>query len=776
MRARLDAVRRRAGLVLWVEALAAVAIGPVAVVLAYVMVLLAGGSGIGLRLGALLALTASVVWAGRQVARPTRAEMDRRIERDSWLAPWSLAMVDDRLVSADQAPPQPVAVRLFAAHRVRLAEQIGRARVGAPALDFFRRDRFGLRAIMLLGVVVLAVFAGPQAGPRLARGFALPDMIGPAPKLQIWLTPPSWTGQGPLVLESQRSRRVFAGTRLSLIVTGVARGDAGPVVRFGKAGQRLQAIGGGSFRAHWIVTQSGVLQVGPFWRRIARLNLQVIRPVAPRVALERVVMSRPSGRATIFWRIVSNYGVKRLVLALRPPLRVQLKRLPAERFGLRARQAGPGRWQVSLAASRYAGLVVSARLFVTSQRRETGISAPVPITLPAPVLHNPTARQIFLLRQHLALDPAGQAAVAVGLETLVGKDKKLGSGAITGRTERAMVAAAQEFARGKVAHPFELLWRLMLRAEQGNRFQAAQRLAQARAALEQALRRGIAQGAIDQKLVQKLLQNWQHAAASQQADAHTKPLTGAQRMAEARLDQKVARLTQRIADLAKAGAKAQARADLRKLERLLRGARRSVPRAQTQARQAAEAAAKAAAAQMAAKVTGMLRAQSALLDQSVAATRPLGSGAHRTSPRKLAQAQAGLQHQAQGMAQRRGAQSGGASPLGAAATAMGQAAAQLQSGNALGAEPAQRSAIAALQQAAQQAAAAERAGGSAPGSLGSGAKQAGAEGAIGGGGLRLNQAGAGNVARRIERRVIKRDAQPGLTARAHDYYRRLLQK
>ena len=773
MRARLDAVRRRAHFVLWAEALAAVAIGPVAVVLAYMMVLLAGGSGIGLRLGALLALAVSVVWAGRQVAHPSRIEVDRRIERDSGLAPWTLKMVEDRLEATPGIEPQPVAVRLFAAHRVRLAERIGRARVGAPAPDFFGRDRFGLRAVLILGVVVLASFAGPQAGPRLARGFALPDLIGPPPSVQIWLTPPPWTKQGPVLLGARRRVRLLAGSRLVVLITGGAPSEAAPMVRFGKVGLTPHAIGGGSFRAHWLVTQSGMLRVGPFWRRIARLRLQVIAPVAPLVRLRRLVIAAPSARADIFWRIVSNYGVKRLVLALRPRARAGV--LPAERIGLRARHAGSGRQSVRLAASRYAGLRVSARLLVTSQRGEVGRSMPVLIRLPAPALHNPTAQQIFLLRQHLALDPTGQAAVGAGLAALLARVPASGHGAVTAGAEQAMVAAAREFARGKVTHPFARLWRLMLRAEQGNRFQAAQRLAQARAALEQALRRGIETGAVDQASLQKLLQNWERAAAAQQTAAQTKPLTGAQRMAQAQLDQKVARLTGQITDLARAGAKAQARADLRKLERLLRGARPGASAgAPMRAKQAAQAAAKAAAQMAAAKIAGMLRAQSALLDQSVAATRPVQPGVQRAATATLAQAQTGLQRQVQGMAQQ-----AGASPLGAAATAMGQAAAQLQSGNALGAEPAQRTAIAALQQAAHamaQQAAAEQAGGSAPGSRGSGAKQAGAEGAIGGGGLRLNQAGAGNAARRIERLVIKRDAQPGLTARAHEYYRRLLQK
>jgi hypothetical protein len=140
-----------------------------------------------------------------------------------------------------------------------------------------------------------------------------------------------------------------------------------------------------------------------------------------------------------------------------------------------------------------------------------------------------------------------------------------------------------------------------------------------------------------------------------------------------------------------------------------------------------------------------------------------------------------LQAQAQALAQQMtGAPMAGGRILTAAA-AMAQAQARLQAGDPAGAAPAQRAAIAALQQAGQmmaraQAASRAQQAGSTPGGATAGDGTRGPEGAVGGGVFDLKRAGQDDVARRIERSLIKRDARPGLPARAHDYYRRLLGK
>jgi hypothetical protein len=814
MRARLQRVRRRALLVLWSERLATVAIGPLAVLLGYALLVLAGLSGVWLQLGGLVALAAALIGGVRAVPRPDASEVDRRIERDSGLAPWNLAMIEDRLVAAPNSALPAATVQLFAAHRARLAREVATARVGAPVLDVFARDRYGLRALLLLGLVVVAALAGPQAGPRLARGFSPPSLLGPRPKIQLWLTPPVWTGRAPMVLRPQShphgsgqavsGEQVLAGSSLSLIVTGVGRGEAGPTVRFGGVKQNLAPLGGGSFRAQMPIERSGVLRVGSFWRHLLRLRVMVLAPSAPKVAFAGMPMQDRDGGEKIGWRIDSPYGVKSLVLRLLPVRRDhQPVRLPAQIVALGARAAGVGRERVRLAASRYAGLMVRATLVATNQRDMVGVSPLVTFRLPAPVLHNATAAQIFLLRQHLALHPSAQAVVAAGLARLASSPPER----VTAATDLAMAAAATRFAHGNVAHPFALLWRLVQQAEQGVGYRTAERLAASRAALERALRRDIAHGAVDQAALQRLVQAVERASA-----AHLAAVAGApsaqSAAAQARVNQAVEQQVQRIAREAQAGEKARAAADLRRLDRMLRGLQRARPMSAAQAAQA-EARAQEARAQ-ARQLAQMTRAQSALLDQSVAAAHPAFSGVQKPGAQKpgtgksgtpiaaqqaggagsqnLAGAQAGLQAQAQALAQRvAGAQMAGARQLAAAAAAMAQAQAKLQAGDPAGAAPAQRAAIAALQQAGQamaraQAQAEAQQAGSTPGSgaPGAGAQAGdgppGPEGAVGGGVFDLKRAGRDDVARRIERSLIKRDAAPGLPAAAHDYYRRLLGK
>jgi hypothetical protein len=739
-------------------------------------------------MGGVAALVAVVIWGVRTVQRPSAAEVDRRIERDSGLARWNLAMIEDRLVAAPGSALPVGTVQLFAAHRGRLAREVAAARVGAPVLDLFVHDRFGLRAVLLLGLVVAAALAGPQAAPRLALGFAPPRLLGPRPKVQLWLTPPGWTGQAPVVLGPVAQKQVLAGSSLSLIVTGVGHGDAGPAVRFGGVAQNLAALGGGSFRARVPIERSGVLRVGSFWRHLLRLRVMVLAPSAPRVAFAGMPVQDRDGGEKIAWRIDSPYGVKSLLLRLRPARRDNpLVRLPTQDVVLGARAAGMGSERVRVAASRYAGLMVRAKLVATNQRLMVGRSPPLQFHLPAPMLRNATAMQIFLLRQQLALHPAADAAVAAGLARLAASPP----GKVTAATDLAMQAAAAHFAHRAVSHPFTLLWRLIERAEQGVGYRTAQRLAASRAALERALRRDIAHGAVDHAALQRLVRAVERASAAHLAAVGGAPAAQSA-AAQARVNRAVERQVQRIAREAQAGETARAAADLRQLDRMLRGLQQARP---MRAAQAAQAQARARQAQAQARqLAQMMRAQSALLDQTIAAAHPAFSGLQKRGGQKLgaekpggagsqnlAGAQAGLQAQAQALAQQMTGASMAGGRILTAAAAMAQAQARLQAGDPAGAAPAQRAAIAALQQAGQmmaraQAASRAQQAGSTPGGATAGDGTRGPEGAVGGGVFDLKRAGQDDVARRIERSLIKRDARPGLPARAHDYYRRLLGK
>jgi hypothetical protein len=145
----------------------------------------------------LVALAAALVWAvwgaAHDLARPEREAARRRIEQASGLPHRPLTALEDRM----SASADPASARLWAAHRARMLKAVRRLRVGTPRAGFARRDPFGLRAAVLLLLLVAGLEAGDQWGTRLLRAvqpsFAATVAAAP-PSLDVWLTPPDYTG------------------------------------------------------------------------------------------------------------------------------------------------------------------------------------------------------------------------------------------------------------------------------------------------------------------------------------------------------------------------------------------------------------------------------------------------------------------------------------------------------------------------------------------------------------------------------------------------------
>ena len=90
----------------------------------------------------------------------------RRVERDSGLEHRPLASLDDRLAAGTQTPGGQ---QLWEAHQRRMAAAAANLSVRPPAPDMARREPWGIRAgVVLLLVIGLAAGAG-DAGPRLGR-------------------------------------------------------------------------------------------------------------------------------------------------------------------------------------------------------------------------------------------------------------------------------------------------------------------------------------------------------------------------------------------------------------------------------------------------------------------------------------------------------------------------------------------------------------------------------------------------------------------------------
>ncbi|MGC9269667.1 DUF4175 family protein [Acidiphilium sp.] len=763
---RLERLRRRARVVLMIEAVAIAALWPLGVVALFLIVTLLGAGGWPADVAALLALIAALARARHQFSPPEPAAIDRRIERDSRLRHRPIAGFEDV-----PALITPLGNPLWQAHRNRIDAVLSTARVGRPAPDFAAHDPLALRALLVLALIASWIAAGGSAGSRLAASLSLPRLFGAGgARVQGWITPPRWTGEAPrLITPGAKVVHALTGSSLSLIVTGA--GDQAPRAMIAGHALRFAAIARGSYRTTLALTAPATITIGPFWHRIARYHLVIGAPTPPQIGFTTPPYPDPDGKRTNFsWRATSPYGLTHLVLQFRPLLALGAK---PDAASVPLGAAPHGDALLDLLASPYAGMPVAANLRATNKAGQTGTSGMASVTLPAPILHNRTAQAIEAIRRRLALTPQDRPALAAALGAIA----RTPPGPITPATQRDLAAFAREFAAGspKARDPEAKLWTLVQRAEQGAAFRAAQQLAAARHALEAALNKALAGTSPSAVQLQKLLAELDAASQAHLSAQGQKAPTSAQLSQMSAISQ----LAQQIADEAAAGDTAQAQRDLAKLHAMLRQLQNA------KAMSAAQRAKQQAVQQAEGSLSKLMRQESRLMDRTAQQDTPAPMGNQAGQPpspesQELAQQQRSLEQQLQQATQAM-AQAGlpPSSRIGEGQRAMHSAATRLQMGDEPGAVPAERAAIAALQQAEGALQAMQTGHGSGGGPSGLGQRASGGHGEYGNqsrGVISLGRAGARSDARTIQNELIRRDAEPNLAPPAHDYYRRLLGK
>ena len=176
---------------------------------------------------------------------PTWGEAARRLERDSGLAHRPLDALVDHPAGEDD---DPLAHALWRAHQYRMAALLGRLRLDLPHSNMAARDPWGLRAAVLLILVIAVVGARGDAPRRLVRALSPEVSAGLAPdSLEVWITPPAYTGLAPLLLKPEGGKvSVPAGSTVLSVLTG---GWGGATLSFDGHDQPFQRQGDGGQRA-----------------------------------------------------------------------------------------------------------------------------------------------------------------------------------------------------------------------------------------------------------------------------------------------------------------------------------------------------------------------------------------------------------------------------------------------------------------------------------------------------------------------------------------------
>ena len=356
-----------------------------------------------------------------------------RLERDSGFSHRPLTALHDRLaIGADDSGAQS----LWRVHLGRMAEAAKRLRVSLPSPGLARFDPYALRAVVLLLLIIAVAAGGGDAGARLERALVPRADIGGGGslKLDVWITPPAYTGLAPMFLEppimtaaaddgagdgkGQASPTIQVPVGSVLLAQAGGTGDA-PILKIGAKVIQFAAIGktgdetenGGSYRVETILDDADraadAMEVSIHGRALGRWPLRVVADKPPEV--EFTLAPSRAGRAQlqIAYEAQDDYGLAGLQVVIR---HTEGRAVPGGRPAIRAELPLPGLGSKKVegkslqdfSAHPWAGLPVLVQLQAIDARGQAGQSDIITIILPERVFNHPVARAIAEARKKLS--------------------------------------------------------------------------------------------------------------------------------------------------------------------------------------------------------------------------------------------------------------------------------------------------------------------------------------------------------------------------------------
>ncbi len=467
---------------------------------------------------------AAALWYAAPGFRPvSEIAARRRLETDNDLDHRPLAALDDRLAIGSD---DPGAQSLWATHRQRMAEQVRALTVRAPAPGMARLDPWGGRAAVVLLLVIGLAAGGGEAQTRMERALTpgLGGGGGAVASVEIWLTPPEYTGVPPMFLKGGVPPSTPGGVveipAGSAVLARVAGAGEPPVLLAGQAETGFDVMGDAStprvYRAETTIQQGDRLVVTAAGRELAAWPLRIIPDTPPEIAFSSPPSPTEQGFLTFAYEAADDYGIRRVTAVITALEEVSDSTGPAEPSEIRQDLPLPALHARSVAdsgthdltAHALAGRPVSIRLEAEDMGGNVGHGDPVDMTLPERTFSHPIAIKIIAERKRLEdQTTAIRMDVARVLGGIAARPEHFGNESVV---SLALAIAKARLVRdrgpGAVPSVRSLLWETALRLEEGTVPLAERQLRNARQQLWEALR-----GNADLAEIERLMNELQRA-------------------------------------------------------------------------------------------------------------------------------------------------------------------------------------------------------------------------------------------------------------------------
>jgi len=591
-----------------------------------------------LLLALILAVLAALWWGARDFILPRADEARRRLEVDGGLPHRPLETLRDHPITDN-----PDALALWEAHRRRAAAEIAKLRVTLPRPAVIARDPAAIRWLALLILIVAGAGAWGEWDSRLVAALSPRPWsfnASPAPTLDVWLTPPEYTGQAPRFLRFPRTGddagpiKVPEGSALTARVSG---GRDAPTLEVGGAARPFETVEPGTHQIRHVVTAGTMITVSRRGEPLATWPIEVVPDNPPTVALSDMPRSGPNGALRVSVKAEDDYGVTSVALRIAPAIPVTADETvatgPAFETPLSLPSDKPKSAEfttlLDLTAHPWAGLRATLTPTAIDGAGHVGTGSPLVVLLPERAFRHPVARAIIDVRRGIARGTTSDEAGAIAIDALGEKPEAFGGDfvvvlALRTAADRLILDRGPEAVGAVTA----LLWDTATRIEDGRMSMAERDLRDVQKRLEEALARDASPDEI-RALMDELntaMERWLRAAAEQAGRSPTaaaKPIPPELAERLGLVDETDLRaMMERMRALAETGSRDAARAMLSRLRELMESARGAAPAVDQPPDERPLALLRAA--------RELLARQQKLLDETFAAARD-GDDARRTA-------------------------------------------------------------------------------------------------------------------------------------------------
>ena len=494
-----------------------------------VLLLFAGGIGFALYRG----LKGFVV--------PDESTARRRLEQDSGLPHRPLNALRDRVAGGDA-----LAAELWRLHQERMRASVRRLRVSLPRPNVPAHDRYALRALVALVLFVAAGLSWGDWGPRLATAFT-PQLDGGATAatatLDLWVTPPEYTGLPPVFLKSggPKSSSAKSGDPKSgnpasdavataeqppeaadapvsvpvgsLVLARVTGGSGTPTLEAGDRSASFEAVDSSTFQIQQPIESGDRITVTQGRRTLGSWNIALVPDAPPAVSYVTPPAKGERGALRLEFAARDDYGLAEVKATIRPapqsagegqapaaspaPDEKPIE-LPLPLSGLRPKEARNASFH-DLTAHPWAGSNVLVRITAIDGAGQTGKTEDVEMLLPERVFNHPIARAIVAERKRLTQRPDAKVDVARSLSEISSRVGDYAGDPVAFLGMRTAVARLMlDESDAAVPAVQQLLWDTALRIEDGGLSMAERNLRDAEQRLAEALDRNASDAELNQ--------------------------------------------------------------------------------------------------------------------------------------------------------------------------------------------------------------------------------------------------------------------------------------